>query len=61
MADLAAAFGLMLVFEGLLWALGPDFARRMLVTVAATPDKDLARAGWVAVGLGALVVWLVRG
>lgn len=61
MSDLAVALGLVLVIEGLLWALAPDFARKMLSTVAASPDRDLMVAGWLAVALGAFVVWLVRG
>jgi uncharacterized protein YjeT (DUF2065 family) len=61
MSDLATALGLVLVIEGLLWALAPDFARKMLATVAASPDRDLMFAGWLAVAAGALVVWLTRG
>lgn len=61
MGDLAVALGLVLVLEGLLWALAPGFARRMLETAAATPDRQLAMAGWLAVAAGAMIVWLVRG
>jgi hypothetical protein len=61
MGDLAVALGLVLVLEGLLWALAPDAARRMLATLAETPERQLATAGWLAVAAGAAVVWLVRG
>lgn len=61
MLDLVAALGLVLVLEGLLWALAPDLARRMLEAMAATPDRQLAAAGWMAVAAGALIVWLTRG
>lgn len=61
MGDLAVAFGLVLVLEGLLWALSPDKARRILESVAATPEDQLRLAGWTAVVAGALIVWFVRG
>jgi uncharacterized protein YjeT (DUF2065 family) len=61
MSDLLVALGLVLVIEGLLWALSPHMGRTLLATAAATPDASLRRAGWVAVGLGALIVWAIRG
>ncbi|HML42525.1 MAG: DUF2065 domain-containing protein [Hyphomicrobium zavarzinii] len=61
MSDLVVALGLVLVIEGLIWALSPDLGRYLLATAAATPEQSLRRAGWVAVALGALIVWLVRG
>lgn len=61
MTDLAVAVGLVLVLEGLLWALSPDLGRRLLAAAATTPEETLKRAGWAAVAIGALLVWLVRG
>jgi uncharacterized protein len=61
MSDLAVAIGLVLVIEGLLWALNPQLGRSLLAAAAASPDGELRRAGWIAVALGALVVWLIRG
>lgn len=61
MSDLIVALGLVLVIEGLLWALVPDFGRRMLEAAVETPQAQLKWAGWVAVALGAILVWLVRG
>ena len=61
MNDLVVACGLVLVIEGLLWALAPQFGRKLLETAATTPEGQLRTAGWVAVGVGALIVWLVRG
>lgn len=61
MTDLLVAFGLVLVIEGLLWALSPELGRHLLATAAATPESSLRKAGWVAVAVGALVVWAVRG
>jgi len=61
MSDLIVAFGLVLVIEGLLWALSPELGRRLLAVASATPEASLRKAGWVAVAIGALVVWMVRG
>jgi uncharacterized protein YjeT (DUF2065 family) len=61
MSDLAVAVGLVLVLEGLLWALAPGLARRMLEIAAGSPEQQLRQAGWVAVAIGVLIVWLVRG
>lgn len=61
MADLAVAIGLVLVIEGLIWALAPGAGRRLLAIAVATPEAALRQAGWLAVAAGAFVVWLVRG
>ncbi len=61
MNDLIVAVGLVLVLEGLIWALAPDQGRRMAAFVAGMPDGSLRRAGWTAVALGAVIVWLIRG
>ncbi len=61
MSDLAVAFGLVLVIEGLLWALSPALGRQLLAAAAATPEDSLRKAGWVAVAVGAFIVWIVRG
>lgn len=61
MNDLAVAFGLVLVLEGLLWALAPHIARRLLEMAVSTPEASLRNAGWAAVATGAFIVWLIRG
>jgi uncharacterized protein YjeT (DUF2065 family) len=61
MSELAVAFGLVLVIEGLLWATYPRLAMRLLATAAETPEQVLRAAGAVAVAAGVFVVWLVRG
>jgi uncharacterized protein YjeT (DUF2065 family) len=61
MRDLAVAFGLVLVIEGLLWALAPRLGRKLLEATADTPESSLRLAGAVAVAAGVLVVWMVRG
>jgi hypothetical protein len=61
MTDLAVALGLVLVFEGLLWAAAPGFAMRMLAAAADTPIPMLRLGGAAAMAAGVLVVWLIRG
>jgi uncharacterized protein YjeT (DUF2065 family) len=61
MNDIVVAFGLVLVLEGLLWALRPDLARQLLEIASATEQSKLRRAGWTAVAAGAFLVWLMRG
>lgn len=61
MSDLGVALGLVLVIEGLMWALKPDLGRHLLTVATTTPEGDLKRAGWVAVAAGALIVWAIRG
>ena len=61
MTDLVVGFGLVLVIEGLLWAVMPHIATKLLMAAAQTPESSLRMAGTVAVGLGVFLVWLVRG
>lgn len=61
MIDLAVGLALVLVFEGLLWALAPGLGRRLLEVAAETPEGQLRSAGWIAVAAGALIVWIIRG
>jgi uncharacterized protein YjeT (DUF2065 family) len=61
MSDLVVGIGLVLVIEGLIWALAPAAGLRMLVVAASTPQASLRLAGLGAVALGVGVVWLVRG
>lgn len=61
MSDLIVGLGLVLVIEGLLWALIPHLAIRLLEGAAATPEGTLRIAGWTAVCLGLGLVWLIRG
>ncbi|BAQ17062.1 hypothetical protein GL4_1607 [Methyloceanibacter caenitepidi] len=55
------AIGLVLVIEGLIWALAPRFGRRLLEAASDTPEQSLRLAGTFAVAVGVLLVWLIRG
>jgi uncharacterized protein YjeT (DUF2065 family) len=61
MSDLIVAVGLVLVLEGLIWALSPEQGRRVAAMVSSTSDATLRRAGWIAITAGAVIVWLIRG
>jgi uncharacterized protein YjeT (DUF2065 family) len=61
MNDLVVGFGLVLVFEGLLWAAFPDFATKLLQAAANTPPQSLRTAGAIALAVGVGIVWIVRG
>lgn len=61
MDDLVVGFGLVLVIEGLLWALAPGLGRRVLEVAAQMPESNLRTTGAVAVGIGVMIVWFIRG
>lgn len=61
MDDLAVAVGLVLVIEGLLWALAPGLGRKLLEAATETPESSLRLAGSVAVATGVFIVWMIRG
>ena len=61
MTDLIAGLGIAIVLEGTLWALAPDFARRMVREMSQLEGKQLQGAAWGMVVLGLFLVWLTRG
>lgn len=61
MQELLTAIGLVLVIEGLIWAVFPRYGRRMLEMVSETPEQQLQIGGAVAVAIGVAIVWLIRG
>jgi uncharacterized protein YjeT (DUF2065 family) len=61
MSDLLVAIGLVLVIEGLLWAVAPHLGLKLLSAAAQTPEQALRTGGVVAIAAGVLVIWLVRG
>ncbi len=61
MSDLVTAIGLVLVLEGLVYAAFPRGLKQMMAMAQETPDETLRRFGLVALALGVVIVWLVRG
>ena len=58
--DLVIAFALVLVIEGLLYALFPDAMKRMMVSVMSMPSSSMRSAGLLAAIGGVGIVWLIR-
>jgi uncharacterized protein YjeT (DUF2065 family) len=61
MSDFLIGIGLVLVIEGLLWALAPRLAFRLLRAAVETPEERLRLGGAAAVAIGVVLVWLARG
>jgi uncharacterized protein len=53
-----AALGLVCVIEGVLWALAPGLAARMLEAVAKVPEHQVRLGATAVVALGVFLVWL---
>jgi len=58
--DLIVAIGLVLVIEGVLYALFPEAMQRMMAMAIAQPGRVLRIAGLIAALVGFVVVWAVR-
>ncbi|MCT8996910.1 DUF2065 domain-containing protein [Chelativorans intermedius] len=61
MSDFLAAFGLLLVFEGLLYGGLPGVAKRMAADIIHMPESTMRGIGLAVMAAGVLIVWLVRG
>ena len=61
MQDLFVALGLVLVIEGALWALFPNYLTKMLEASRELGESGLRLTGLVAVIIGFVIVWLIRG
>ena len=55
------ALGLVLVIEGLLYALFPAPLKRMMARAVETSDDALRIGGLLAVAAGVAAIWLIRG
>jgi uncharacterized protein len=60
-ADFLTALGLVLVIEGVLYALFPGTMRRMMALMITQPPVAVRAAGLAGAALGVVIVWLVRG
>jgi uncharacterized protein len=60
MRDLWTALALVLVIEGVLYALFPQVMKRAAARAVAVSPQALRVAGLAAVCLGVALVWLVR-
>lgn len=60
MSDLFTALGLVLVIEGVLYALAPASMKAALIQMLTIPESQLRRGGIIALLIGFAIVWLVR-
>jgi len=60
MALALLALGLVLVVEGLVWALAPRLIEDLLATLAALPLATRRLAGLAALALGVALLWWAR-
>ncbi len=61
MNELVTALGLVLVFEGVLYALLPGGMKSVMRSALEAPDQTLRVAGLIAAALGVFLVWIIRG
>ena len=52
------AFGSVLIFEGLVYALAPSFLEQMLEILRRIPEAALRQLGALVVVAGLMLVWL---
>lgn len=57
---LITAVGLVLVFEGLLYALFPGRLRAMMERLRELPDDQLRLLGTASLAAGVFVIWLAQ-
>nr|WP_108886958.1 DUF2065 domain-containing protein [Pseudoprimorskyibacter insulae] len=59
MADLATAIGIVLIFEGLVFALAPSYIERMLEALRLLPEEALRLLGLLSAITGLAMLWAV--
>ncbi|SDR36138.1 DUF2065 domain-containing protein [Pseudovibrio sp. Tun.PSC04-5.I4] len=60
MNDFVVALGLVLVVEGVVYALAPGHLKEFMRKAQDIPEQSLRIGGVAAIALGVLIVWLVR-
>jgi len=60
MRDLGTAVALVLVIEGILYALLPETMKRVAVRAMAVPPQTLRVAGLAVACIGVMLVWVLR-
>jgi len=60
-SDFLTGIAFFLIIEGLVYALAPSVLRRMAQMLPQIPENQLRTSGLVAVALGVLMVWFIRG
>lgn len=60
MTELGVALGLVMVLEGVLYALFPEAMQRMMRMAIDLPPVNLRRFGLIGALAGFVVVWLIK-
>lgn len=60
-SDIVTALALVLVIEGLIYALFPEAMQRMMARLMSIAPASLRSAGLVSAVAGVGIVWLIRG
>ncbi len=58
MSLILLAFGLVMVFEGLVYALAPSLLERMLETLRQMPEAAVRQIGALVIVGGLILIWL---
>ncbi|MFK7870988.1 MAG: DUF2065 domain-containing protein [Roseobacter sp.] len=58
MSLLLLALGLVMIFEGLVYALAPSLLERMLETLRALPEGAVRQIGALVIVAGLVLVWV---
>jgi hypothetical protein len=61
MNELLTAIGLVLVLEGVLYAIAPGGMKNVMRSALETPDQILRAVGLGAAVFGVFLVWIIRG
>jgi hypothetical protein len=54
------ALGLVLIVEGLVYALAPSLVEQLLEALRAVPEEMRRRLGLMALALGVVLVWIAK-
>ena len=57
MSTLLLALGLVMIIEGLAYALAPSLIERLLEMLRTLPESAVRQVGWLVVVTGALLIW----
>jgi len=60
-SDFLTGIAFFLIIEGLVYALAPSALKRMAQMLPQIPENQLRTSGLVAVALGVVMVWFIRG
>ena len=59
--DIATGIAMVLIIEGLVYALAPSLVERLLEALRLMPIETRRRLGLVTVATGVLMLWIFRG